>query len=146
METSNVDAQGIGHEDILDLAEAIAQTLVGRELSECERQAVMKTVADRVANGRDSSRRHVTRTLESPAKLTPPQLAKLWGVSPDKILTWIRSGELKATNIATDRSKRPRYLIDSKAIESFEVSRSVVPPLPTTRRKPKRNSGVIEFF
>jgi excisionase family DNA binding protein len=34
-------------------------------------------------------------------KLTPPEIARLWGVSADKVLTWIRSGELKAMNAAT---------------------------------------------
>ena len=36
-------------------------------------------------------------------KLTPPQLAKMWGVGPDKVLAWIRNGVLQATNVAASR-------------------------------------------
>ncbi len=34
-------------------------------------------------------------------KLTPPEVAKAWGISPEKVLAWIRSGELRAVNVAT---------------------------------------------
>ena len=35
-------------------------------------------------------------------RLTPPQIAQRYGVSPDKVLRWIRTGELKARpNLAT---------------------------------------------
>jgi hypothetical protein len=41
-------------------------------------------------------------------KITPPQLAAQWGVDVAKIITWIRSGELRAINAATDRNGRAR--------------------------------------
>jgi hypothetical protein len=58
-------------------------------------------------------------------KLTPPQVAKQWGVAPEKIVAWIRSGELKAIDASTSRGKRPRYLIDIKDLAAFEQSRLV---------------------
>jgi hypothetical protein len=40
-------------------------------------------------------------------KYTVPQLARLWGVSTNKILAFVRSGELRATNLALHTSARP---------------------------------------
>lgn len=79
-------------------------------------------------------------------KVTPPMLAKLWGISSDKILHWIRTGELQAVNVATDRSSRPRYLIDAQAIKAFEAARSIQPVRTTSRRKRIQDNGVIPFF
>lgn len=59
-------------------------------------------------------------------KLTPPEVAEMWGVSNDKILAFIRSGELRAINAATPgRSQRPRYLIDLDDLADFERRRSL---------------------
>jgi hypothetical protein len=69
-------------------------------------------------------------------KLTPPELAKRWGVSSDKIRTFVESGELAAIDISTRRGERPRYLIDLADIEKFEAARAVVKvPEPKPRRK-----------
>ena len=78
-------------------------------------------------------------------KLTPPELAREWGVSAAKILHWIRSGELRAIDIARRRGGRPRYLIDRADIAAFEAVRQVVvKPRISRRRKPY--STVIKFF
>jgi len=68
-------------------------------------------------------RRQVSEALASKSVLTPPELAHEWGVSPDKILGWIRSGELRASNLATTQSGRPRYRIDREAITEFKNKR-----------------------
>jgi excisionase family DNA binding protein len=51
--------------------------------------------------------------------LTPPKAAKILGVHPEKILMWIHSGELQATNVALNSSKRPRYRIQAGDLASF---------------------------
>jgi excisionase family DNA binding protein len=80
-------------------------------------------------------------------KLTPPELAKQWGLSVDKILAWVHSGELRATNVATKLGGRPRFLIDLADVAAFEARRSaVVSPPPKTRRHLKQEADVIEFF
>ncbi len=78
-------------------------------------------------------------------KLTPPEVAAMYGVSSDKVPVWIRSGELRAINAATSRNGRPRYLIDVDDLRGFEERRSVQPP---TRRPVRRcrKLDVIEFF
>ncbi len=75
---------------------------------------------------------------------TPPQLAEIWSVKPAKIISWIRSGELQAINLASTSSSRPRYRIAREAIQLFEKRRSANPlPKRATVRKPKH---VKEFF
>jgi hypothetical protein len=77
-------------------------------------------------------------------KLTPPQIAIRYGVSTDKVLAWIRSGELRAMDASTRRGGRPRYLVDVADLAAFEQSRSAT-PVPTTRRR-RATADVIEFF
>ena len=67
--------------------------------------------------------------------LTPPQLAERWSVGPDKVLAWIRSGELRASNIAKRAGGRPRYLIDPADADAFWARRSLEKPPPMQRRK-----------
>ena len=79
-------------------------------------------------------------------KLTPPEVARQWGVSIDKVLTWIRTGELRAVNLATRLSGRPRYRIDINDLRDFEQHRAVVPPPPPQRTRKKPPTDVIQFF
>ena len=89
----------------------------------------------------------VERRLNSRNKVTPPELAMQWGVSPDKVLSWIKGGELRAIDASTRRGGRPRYLIDVKDIAQFETDRAVKPPgnKPIKRRR-RISDGVIDFF
>lgn len=83
-------------------------------------------------------------------KFTVPLLAKLWGVSTNKVLHFVRTGELRAINIATRTDQRPRYLIDRADIDSFEQSRQVVPdggePTTPRLRRLSKQQGVKEFL
>ena len=80
-------------------------------------------------------------------KLTPPDVAKQWGVSPEKVIGWIRSGELRAFNAATRHSSgRPRYLIDSADLLAFEQRRRMQPTTRTPRRRCRPMAGVPEYF
>lgn len=79
-------------------------------------------------------------------KLTPPEVAKLFGVEPGKIIAWIKSGELRAIDGATRRGGRPRYLVDVADIEAFERARQIVPERASAPRRKRSDSGVTEFF
>ena len=81
-------------------------------------------------------------------KLTPPQYAEELGVGADKVISFIKSGELKAIDISSKRgSPRPRYLIDKADIEAFEAARAVVPPpAKARRRRRRRDAAVTEYF
>ena len=71
------------------------------------------------------------------SKITPPQLARQWGIAHDKVMAYIRSGELRAINAATPgRNQRPRFLIDLADLADFERRREVCPtPAPARRRR-----------
>lgn len=81
-------------------------------------------------------------------KRTPPQLAKEWGVSTKKVLDFIRTGELRAVNLAASNRNRPRYVIDVADIEAFERSRQVIPDggESTTRKLRRRATSEVKKF
>jgi len=67
---------------------------------------------------------------------TPPQLAKRWAVSDDRIRAMIRSGRLRAFNLA-EPGERPQFRITVEAVEAFENGKSVKPkPSPKRPRRP----------
>jgi hypothetical protein len=74
-------------------------------------------------------------------------VAKLWGVSPDKVLAWIRSGELRAIDASGRRGGRPRYLIDVADLAAFEKTREAM-QVERVQPRPRRKQaeGVIEYF
>lgn len=78
-------------------------------------------------------------------KLTPPALAREYGVSVDKVLAWIRSGELRAVNVATRPAGRPRWRIDPDDVAAFEARRTMHSHPRATRRR-KRPAAVTEYF
>ena len=78
--------------------------------------------------------------------MTPPQLAREWGICADKVLRWIESGELHAIDASTRRGGRPRYLIDRADIAAFEGQRAVVPAVKAVRQRRRAQLDVIPFF
>jgi len=84
------------------------------------------------------------------SKVTPPELAARWGVAPEKIVFFIRSGELRAIDASRIRGRghRPRYLIDEADIEAFEAARQVTPasPTPQRRRRPALPPDFVRHF
>jgi transposase len=80
-------------------------------------------------------------------KTTPPKLARRYGVDVHKIIRWIETGELRAMNLATTTSGRPRWAIDEADIVAFEERRAAKPTVkPVRRRKPEHPPGFIEYF
>ena len=76
---------------------------------------------------------------------TIAEAARRYGVSADKVVGWIRSGELRAINLATRRNGRPRWRIGHADLLAFEDRRAAIPaaPQPRRRRTPK---DVIQYF
>ena len=78
--------------------------------------------------------------------LTPPELGRMKGIEPEKILGWSRSGELKAINYAQRATGRPRWRIKLEDWLAFEESRTARPK-PQSARRPRRPAGQPrEFF
>jgi hypothetical protein len=77
--------------------------------------------------------------------LTPPQLAKRWGISPEKVLSMIRGGTLRYFNVANPGSRRPRYRILMDAVIEFE-NRSVASVASVRRKRRKQTSDFVKYF
>ena len=74
---------------------------------------------------------------------TPPKAAKVLRVDPETIRELIRSGELRASNLARRGSTRPRWRISREALEEFLAGRG---PRPAVKRKRRSSARVIQFF
>jgi excisionase family DNA binding protein len=77
------------------------------------------------------------RPAQPADRLTPPQVAKRYGVSPDTVRSWIERGELRAVNIGNGTVK-PRYRIEPAALADFDKRRTAdkTPPQKRPKKKP----------
>jgi len=66
--------------------------------------------------------------------LTPPKIASECGVEVAKVHAWIRSGELKAINLAEKIGGRPRWKVEPAEWEAFKGRRATTPPMVRARR------------
>ena len=48
----------------------------------------------------------------------------MWGVAHDKVLEFIKTGELEAFNVASKRSRRPQFKVTLAAVKAFQERRS----------------------
>jgi hypothetical protein len=81
--------------------------------------------------------------------LTPPDIARQYGVATSKVIAWIRQGELVALNLAHRGCKRPRYSVTPEALEQFERNRQVVPDggeSTTQMLRRRATEGVKDYF
>ena len=78
--------------------------------------------------------------------LSPSDIAVSRGINVLKVLTWIKSGELKAVNVATCAGRLPRWRISPADLEAFDAARAAVPQAPVTRRARRKAGHVVEFF
>ena len=78
---------------------------------------------------------------------TPPEVGRRYGIKSEKVILMIRAGLIRAIDVASPGSRRPRFRIHETDLIAFEVSREVRPALKKSSRKrrPKKND-VIEFF
>jgi hypothetical protein len=68
----------------------------------------------------------------------PRDLAKRWGVCVDKVLRFIQTGELRAFNVASQESRRPRYRISMEEVRRFEEQTRAAAPPPAMKKEPHR--------
>jgi hypothetical protein len=78
--------------------------------------------------------------------LTIRDLTERYGVGEHTVLSWIKTGELRAINCGRRQgSKKPRWRITAEALAAFELVRTHNPPPPRTRRR-KQQADVIQFY
>lgn len=73
--------------------------------------------------------------VEADAPMTPAQVGKRLKASPASVIAWIRSGQLRASNLA--KGPRPRYVIQPESLAAFLKMRQ---PEPSRIGRPRRAS------
>lgn len=128
---------------VAGVAQLVARNHLERPLSDQEIEAIITLTRNAVPSVLATPR---PKTQEK-SFYTPGEVATLLRVSRGKVMTWIRNGELKASNLASHDSRMPRYRINSQAIKDLQEVHAVQ-PLPTRTRRAKRqvDEGQIEFF
>jgi excisionase family DNA binding protein len=77
--------------------------------------------------------------------MTVREVAARYRVSKDKVLGWIRRGELSAINTMNVRCGKPRFVILPEAMAAFERGRQAeATNAPKARRR--RRMAVIDFY
>lgn len=83
----------------------------------------------------------------------PAQVAEMWGISHDKVLEFIRTGELDAFNVASKNSRRPQFKIPGAALQAFQErrpgrdpARSLPPPAPRRSSRKSCEPKAREYF
>jgi hypothetical protein len=91
-----------------------------------------------------------TLSDEPPAKggrgLSPRNLCRRFKVGIDKVLGWIRRGELKAVNVATTLCGKPRWVVTPEALAEFERRRASGPPPKPQRKRRKRDPDFVDYY
>jgi excisionase family DNA binding protein len=79
-------------------------------------------------------------------RLSPGDVAEELGLDIRKVLAWIRSGELRAANVATRLDgRKPRWRIAQADLETFLAARTAGPtPKPAPRRR--SDPSIMEYF
>ena len=76
--------------------------------------------------------------------LTVRDVAALWSCKPSTVIAKIKTGALRAINVATDPSGAPRWRITRQAVRDFERARTTQPAPKRQRQKSPRN--IKKFF
>lgn len=79
-----------------------------------------------------------------PRRVTPREVARRYGISQEKVLNMIRSGELRAINVACRSSSRPRYRIGEDDLIVWENSRLAAQP-KVARARRRKDPSIIEY-
>jgi|GEM_PF-1468307 len=145
------DSNTIGNDEINDAADRLVDSAVYRaaeKIPSDERMFEIRAACQREVNELVLAvRRHVRAITMPEARptLSPTELAQHWGIKVDKVLNWISSGQLKAVNVASSLSGRPRYRIDAQAIAAFKAVRTPQAPEPRRRRRAQPDDNVPEY-
>lgn len=78
--------------------------------------------------------------------VTPAQVAKRLGTKPERVISWIKNGELRAIDVSSRKSTRPRFRIDPIDLAAFENRRSVQARPKIQRRRRRKNPRFVEYF
>ena len=88
----------------------------------------------------------VAAVIDLPTTLNPASIAKRYGCKNDTVISWIKSGELRAIDVSSPESTRPRYRIDPDDLAAFENRRSVQARPKIQRRRRRKDPRFVEYF
>jgi len=80
----------------------------------------------------------------APRWLCAREIAQQLAVKPERVIAWIRSGQLRGVNLG-DGLKKPRFRIAPADLEAFLIARTVQPPVPPVRRR-RQPEEITQFF
>lgn len=78
--------------------------------------------------------------------LTPEQVARQLGVTPDTVRQWIASRDLAACDVSQSGSKRPTWRIHQGDLEGFLARRKTIQNLPVSRRRAPRLDSFKKYI
>ncbi len=79
--------------------------------------------------------------------MTPPTVARRYGVKAEKVIGWIRRGELRAIDVSTQAGVgRPRFRISPADLAVFENQRAAVATPKLSRRRRQQDPAVTQYF
>ena len=80
----------------------------------------------------------------APRWLRAREIAQQLAVKPERVIAWIRAGQLRAVNVG-DGLVKPRFRIAPADLEDFLAARTVQPPARPARRR-RHVEGITEYF
>lgn len=80
----------------------------------------------------------------APRWLCTREIAQQLVVKPERVIAWIRAGQLRAVNVG-DGLVKPRFRIAPADLENFLAARAVQPPARPARRR-RADPAVLEYF
>jgi Helix-turn-helix domain len=87
------------------------------------------------------------QTASQAAYLGPAAIAAMLQVKPVNVLTWIHSGELRASNVAARRGPRPRWRVSREDLCAFLAGRTLLRPAPSRRHTRRTDlAAVTKYF
>jgi hypothetical protein len=86
------------------------------------------------------------KPLADPTGLTVRELAQRYRVSPEKVRSWINSGQLAAVNTATNLCGKPRWVVPPENLAAFERRRQGGPAPVAAAPRRRRLVGQIDYF
>jgi hypothetical protein len=78
--------------------------------------------------------------------LRPQDIARALGIGHAKVLLWIQTGELKAINVSTKPTNRPRYKIRQEDYAAFLAGRETHRFVPATRKRGGKIKPKPKFY
>jgi len=77
--------------------------------------------------------------------LTPPEVARQLRVKPERVIAWIKAGQLAASNLG-DGSSRPRFRVSPQSLADFLDRRRPNAPAAPRRRRRTLAAGVKTYY